>query len=1312
MLLCVCSWVVFLGTMATATPDLNVRFESSLHTTHTNRFSQSSRQSRADAASEDALEPAFFFGTENDIVQRNTWMTVQPSNQGPQPTAGAAMATWYNQPEQISSWGGSAFENTTSFKYGNFVLLMQGGMFLKTPKLNNTVNSTAPQQSSIKIGSEMFAMRELSGFWSERSFLPSNPGPRVYHTMNQCGDGRYVNGSQKLVLFGGIATLQGDLALSTYILDDDGLGIANSRWSVSPTATQPPLRYHHMTITLRPFARKVFLFGGTANAHIGNLFQSHADRWSHYSPVEQEEPDMSGMTIENSLFNDTWVYDAVDDEWSELDLPDPPSHCGFHARAAAGSSISGTTWFMIGGYNQNVYEDDYDLVLWFLELDGVDGVPSKGWNCQRYLQPYWPEYLGSYAHLPSASVVGGVLVNAAEIPVLVPPPDTPLGSSDNIVAPAPVGTWLGFCGGFYAHVGNLFTRVGCLILNVQCITNVTTECPSLQSQLADETIVGKIIVLPFAAKTMVQIGLNVANVVFGGTNGVLGFSDQMQIVTTQETPSSTAMFEVPRVSKPPQAPFAQAASMMVDENGHPNMFLVSNGRGGNQELIEPQLYILRSPRGTGQTSWTPIQNKKNNSIHPTMNEVVSSIEAVTSYNPSAIKLFVIVTNYAIYNVSIYPACQDWYVTECQPFYPGALWHLLRVIDVPPLEVFGIMYLYAQTDTVVVKINKTTTEVYSIIHPTRPAYHQIYRGAPFVWQGGAINKYVDNFLNELCVVAINGTTYYAGQLVGNGSFFWGEQTSNQSSAQQAAALPQSVVFMNSWYQFGGVKVQPNKLAASSSVGVHITDMFGSDVWGRDASAITNGFTVTRSFYNISTGQMSRTLIHVQVAGNTVGFSPESYGGATFASLAANTRDVILMQMGGFSKSGFQSSTLDSVPVIYLTCNAGQYSANFSILPCAYCPHGTYSNAVGAISCVDCGGGTSTPDVGSLNITSCNICEQNYCNGNGICAVETFGVARCTCYGGYTGVQCATESINLAIVVPIIVVGVAIAVVLGYLLYKRASRPIKTFHVFISYRVFSEASLARKIARKFREMELEENMKVECYLDQKNIESGTDWEKSFMEGLQRSCLFVPLISEQGTKPIESVGCFDEKADNLLMEYETALKMNKNDMIGIYPLLVGSIDDLGKYEKFGPHNFDVTRFSNGPSTTRSDAPVRQTMKELFKFQGDFISPSGLEDVQAEQMLSHLREKIWKSKDVDCMKLHRFWVVAQDLHTRADARFQRLATMVSPSSLSSSLSSSSKKATVTHKHRAPTWSKAPWESDLEASLLEQHTQHDDTTL
>ena len=177
-----------------------------------------------------------------------------------------------------------------------------------------------------------------------------------------------------------------------------------------------------------------------------------------------------------------------------------------------------------------------------------------------------------------------------------------------------------------------------------------------------------------------------------------------------------------------------------------------------------------------------------------------------------------------------------------------------------------------------------------------------------------------------------------------------------------------------------------------------------------------------------------------------------------------------------------------------------------------------------------------------------------------------------------------------------------------------------------------------------------MQLKCFLDSQDIKEGSNWERVFLDGLQRSCVFVPLISAAAIKPIERVSIFDDKADNLLLEYETALRLAKAKRIAIYPLLVGtmaagSVVQGGEtsvrdgYVEFDRSEFNVERFPNAPSKTFTTAPVRETMRALFKIQGSFVRPSGLAYPEQEKVVAFLRAKAWAGKDPDCLHLERYW-------------------------------------------------------------------------
>jgi len=149
-------------------------------------------------------------------------------------------------------------------------------------------------------------------------------------------------------------------------------------------------------------------------------------------------------------------------------------------------------------------------------------------------------------------------------------------------------------------------------------------------------------------------------------------------------------------------------------------------------------------------------------------------------------------------------------------------------------------------------------------------------------------------------------------------------------------------------------------------------------------------------------------------------------------------------------------------------------------------------------------------------------------------------------------------------------------------------------------------------------------VKCFLDKNNIRPGEDWENSFTKGLQSSRLFVPLISVDGMKPLETLG--PDLQDNVLYEYEMALELAEVAQITICPLFAGryiSVDSNKKLlDKFDA--FDYLRFPETASKTYPAKSVRETMRQLMRKQGVHVDPDDIPTVipglvrKVEELLS----------------------------------------------------------------------------------------------
>lgn len=178
----------------------------------------------------------------------------------------------------------------------------------------------------------------------------------------------------------------------------------------------------------------------------------------------------------------------------------------------------------------------------------------------------------------------------------------------------------------------------------------------------------------------------------------------------------------------------------------------------------------------------------------------------------------------------------------------------------------------------------------------------------------------------------------------------------------------------------------------------------------------------------------------------------------------------------------------------------------------------------IDCQPCTGGTFTLEIGSISGENCTECEPNFCNGRGDCAVVN-SVAVCTCNDGFQLPNCleAVPSQGLSdgaragfAIAALVIAATAFAVLLRRYLTRR-----KLFHIFISYRVATDAPIAERICRELQGRTVAHKStvyKIKCFWDQQDIEEGHDWETAFLHALKHSCLFLPLVSEAALKPIQ--------------------------------------------------------------------------------------------------------------------------------------------------------------------------------------------------
>ena len=173
------------------------------------------------------------------------------------------------------------------------------------------------------------------------------------------------------------------------------------------------------------------------------------------------------------------------------------------------------------------------------------------------------------------------------------------------------------------------------------------------------------------------------------------------------------------------------------------------------------------------------------------------------------------------------------------------------------------------------------------------------------------------------------------------------------------------------------------------------------------------------------------------------------------------------------------------------------------------------------------------------------------------------------------------------------------------------------VFLSYRVKADAELVERLYDKLRAEG------VDVWWDKKCLPRGQGWEEGFANALEKSDIFVPVLSKQALAPFEHLKT-DSGCDNVLLEYQMALDLKKRrDLLSIFPVLVGEPREdraLGMlhddfYAGGGKPNCPETvveqvetklaghlgRLGKGsPVLPTSDRNVKRTLERILEHQG----------------------------------------------------------------------------------------------------------------
>ncbi|KAJ3201833.1 hypothetical protein HDU82_007838 [Entophlyctis luteolus] len=192
------------------------------------------------------------------------------------------------------------------------------------------------------------------------------------------------------------------------------------------------------------------------------------------------------------------------------------------------------------------------------------------------------------------------------------------------------------------------------------------------------------------------------------------------------------------------------------------------------------------------------------------------------------------------------------------------------------------------------------------------------------------------------------------------------------------------------------------------------------------------------------------------------------------------------------------------------------------------------------------------------------------------------------------------------------------------------PPKRFHVFVSYRVSTDAELAERLTDKLQALTIQNEQReihFKCFLDKQNLKEGEDFESQFLSALDGSCLFLPLVSESSLATMRDVQ--PGGTDNVVKEWQCALAMQRKNSIQIVPILVGAedrVDGSRLYKRF--NGFSIV--GSLPNITIKDAPdentVRDVVTAILKLQGVFMNPSEVSD-KIPIIVSRFSNELWPS-------------------------------------------------------------------------------------
>ncbi|KAJ3123096.1 hypothetical protein HK098_002219 [Nowakowskiella sp. JEL0407] len=160
------------------------------------------------------------------------------------------------------------------------------------------------------------------------------------------------------------------------------------------------------------------------------------------------------------------------------------------------------------------------------------------------------------------------------------------------------------------------------------------------------------------------------------------------------------------------------------------------------------------------------------------------------------------------------------------------------------------------------------------------------------------------------------------------------------------------------------------------------------------------------------------------------------------------------------------------------------------------------------------------------------------------------------------------------------------------------------IFISYRVSADKEMAEILKFALEKYALVHlKRKLHVYLDQYCLVGGSDFQNGFLNGIMRSRVILLLCSENALERVERAHV---QPDNLLLEWEYALKLRNEGKALVLPALVGtkSISEAGREALYEFSKFKTNIYERmPPKHSKHPIPnitVQEIMETIFSLQG----------------------------------------------------------------------------------------------------------------